>query len=189
MIQIVAMTILSILVFAGIPLTFWLGRRPLQTALASERNEVGAANSLVEELTRALQSSNDSRGEFERQAKKAVAEELTQARFAAQDWERRATEYRDSIAGILKERDAWNRLYDEQSIAHGNAQAVMMDSIGYLERKLRDAGSPVILPNVIRETQELYRDRHIEPVLQRTGGNLVAPRLSQGQTMSDQEQK
>ncbi|HMG13068.1 MAG TPA: hypothetical protein VK571_07830 [Gemmatimonadaceae bacterium] len=189
MIQFAALTILSILVFAGIPVTFWISRKPLQAEIVLARKRAADLDDLATELTDALKTSNDSRGEFERQAKKAVAEELNQARFAAQDWERRATEYRDSIEGILKERDTWNRLYDEQSIAHGNAQAVMMDSIGYLERKLKDAGIPVILPNVVRETQELYRDRHIEPVLQRTGGNLVAPRPSQGQTMSDQEQK
>jgi len=186
---VVLLTALNILIFAGIPLTFWLSRRPLLRVLERACRAAEASGDLVTELTVALNTSNASRAEFERQAKKAVADEIAQARFQAQDWERRANEYRDTIAGVLEERNSWNRLYDEQSIAHGNAQAVMMDAIGHLERKLKEAGRSVILPPIIRETQELYRSRHIEPVLERTGGTAVAQRLSQGQTMSAQEQK
>jgi len=186
MMQIATVVVLSLLVFSGIPLIFWLARRPLIRELAAARGE---SRGLIAELTQALRDATDSRLEFERQTKKAVADELASARFEAQDWQRRAVEYRESIQGVLNERNAWNKMYDEQSIAHGNAQAVMMDAIGFLERKLKEAGSPVILPNIIRETQELYRERHVEPVLQRTGGATVARGLSQGQTMSDQEQK
>jgi hypothetical protein len=168
---------------------YWLSRRPVLGRLTQAEREIFQRGKLIEELTAALRTSNESRVEFERQVQKAVADELEAARFAAKDWERRATEYRDSNAGIIGERDAWNRLYDEQSIGHGNAQAMMMDAIQHLQRKLRDAGVTVALPPIIRETQELYRERHVEPALARTGGTTVARGPSQGQTMSDQDQK
>src|ERR1043166_10172697 len=149
----VLLTVFSGAIFTGILVTvaYWVIWQPLLQDLARARKAAAAAADLVTELTVALNTSNASRAEFERQAKKAVADELAQARFQAQDWERRANEYRDTIAGVLEERNSWNRLYDEQSIAHGNAQAVMMDAIGHLERKLKEAGRSVILPPIIRE--------------------------------------
>jgi len=83
--------------------------------------------------------------------------------------ERRARENHDTIASVLQQRDQWSKLYDEQSIAHGNAQAIMMDAIAFLERKLAAAGVNVTLPPIVRETQALYLDRHVTPVLERSG--------------------
>lgn len=154
----------------------------LQTA----RKETSASGDLVVELTQALNLLNGNRADYERQVRSEVAVELTQAQAAARDALRRAGEYQGVIEGVLNERNSWNRLYDEQTIAHGNAQAIMMDAIGFLERKLREAGVNVELPPVVRETQALYLDRHVNPVLQRTEAAKAQPPPSQGQTMSAQ---
>lgn len=113
--------------------------------------------------------------------------QLTRTSGESLDWERKASEYRNTIGGVLVERDNWNRLYDEQSIGHGNAQAIMMDAITFLQRKLQAAGVEVQLPDVVRETQELYRERHIAPTLQRTGAAPMQRAPRQDQTMSEPE--
>lgn len=168
---------------------WWLGRRPLAIRLAKMTYRCSEANETVGELAAALNDLNASRVEFEGQVRRVVASELGAARAAAVDWERRAEEYRGTIQGVLKERDNWNKLYDEQSIGHGNAQAVMMDAIGHLVRLLRKAGVDPKLPAIIQETQDLYRERHVEPALQRTGGAIGGLPVSKDQTMSAQDQK
>ncbi len=164
-------------------------RQPVLMRLTKAEREIFQQRKLIEELTDSLRESNDSRVEFENATRRAVASEFAVANFTARDWERRAKEYEGVIAGVLKERDEWNRLYDEQSIGHGNAQAVMMDAISFLERENKKAGSTVELHPVIRETQKLYYERHVAPALERTGGAIVPPRSSQGQTMSAQDPK
>jgi len=102
-----------------------------------------------------------------------LTEQLKRTTLDLEDAERRVLENRDAIASALKQRDQWGRLYDEQAIAHGNAQAMMMGAIEMLERKLSGAGVSVELPPVIRETQALYLERHVTPVLDRLGTPAV----------------
>lgn len=89
------------------------------------------------------------------------------------DQERRSEERRLVIERVLQERDTWQNLYSDQAIAHGNAQAVMMDAVEFLERKLRQAGITVNLPDIIRHTQANYVDRHVEPLLRSSVATAV----------------
>lgn len=132
----------------------WAARRPLQIDLTRARKEGAAAAALGAELTHALELSN------------AAA---TLALRQGKEWERKAGEYRDAIEGILKERDTWNQLYDQQTIAHGNAQAIMMSVIGHLHQRLVRAGIEVTLPDAVHEVHVAFLENHVAPVLQRTG--------------------
>jgi len=95
--------------------------------------------------------------------------QLTQTTRERQDYQRRAEEYRSRIEGILKERDTWCSLYDEQSIAHGNAQAMMMSGLAELHHRLAAAGLGVEVPSIIREAHEEFVERHVRPALERSG--------------------
>jgi hypothetical protein len=89
--------------------------------------------------------------------------------------ERKASEYLDRIRGIIEERDKWERLYHEQSIGHGNAQAVMMGYIGHLERQLMQHGVEAKAPAVIQEIHDLYIERHVSPALNAAANTPPAP--------------
>lgn len=107
----------------------------------------------------------------------ATIEQLTQQlldtdRLRA-EYERRANEYRSTNEGILNERNQWVKIHTEETAAHGNAQAVMMDAIHFLASKLQRAGVAFELPAIIQETQQLYIERYIEPVIKRTGMSVV----------------
>lgn len=103
----------------------------------------------------------------------ALTEQLQRTTAECVDWERRAEENRKTIERVLKERDGWCRLYDDQSIGHGNAQVIMMDAISYLEQKLKAVGIDAKLNPIVRETQALYYSEHVAPALKRTGAEVV----------------
>lgn len=85
-------------------------------------------------------------------------------------WEKKALSYQNCIEGILNEKETWIKLYNEQVIAHGNAQTCMMDAIGFLQIKLeRATGKQVTLPPIIDEARQAYLDNHVNPTLERTG--------------------
>src|SRR5882724_134708 len=66
-----------------------------------------------------------------------LAQELE---FAKQRWteeETRAQSFSKIVAGILHERDDWRDLYFANSIAHGNAQGMMMSFIEHQQQALK----------------------------------------------------
>jgi hypothetical protein len=144
-----------------------LSERVQVTRLTSERSLALKEASDLADLVRQLTVQLNETIETSEKRHQATLEAGTRQ---IDDWKRRAEEYRVTVESVLKQRDQWCDLYNEQSIGHGNAQAIMMDAIAFLERKLRQAGVEVTLPPVVRETQELYRDRHVEPALAHTGG-------------------
>lgn len=87
------------------------------------------------------------------------------ARAQWEDWEKKAESFRSFNAGILNERDTWQRLYSEQSVAHGNAQAIMMGAIEYMGKKLTTAGIPFQVPSVLEEVRQDFVRNHVTPVL------------------------
>lgn len=102
-----------------------------------------------------------------------IQEQLTHATAQWSDWERKAGEYHHVIAGILKEKQVWIDLYNDSVIAHGNAQTAMMDTIGHLHTQLTRAGVVVPLPPMIDEARELFLERHVNPVVLKTGTPVI----------------
>lgn len=102
-----------------------------------------------------------------------LTRQLEQTTAHMLDWQRRTEENRQAIERVLKERDAGWKLYDEQAIAHGNAQVMMMNWISHLERRLLAYGVQMPLPEIIRETQALYLQEHVDPVIARAGVAVV----------------
>lgn len=102
----------------------------------------------------------------------ASHEKLHEARQVAehcrlqwQEWERKANGFQGINAGILAERDKWQHLYFDQSVAHGNAQAMMMSTIDYMAGKLRQAGIEVPIPKVLAEVQQEFISQHVTRLL------------------------
>ncbi len=102
-----------------------------------------------------------------------LTRQLEQTTRERNDFRRREEERRLSIEGILKERDDVWKMHDEQTIAHGNAQVLMMSGIAYLHEKLRQHGVTVEMPSIIQETHDLYVQEHVNPVLVRSGTQAV----------------
>lgn len=143
---------IGILLSVTIPACLALGSAlgPKLAVLLAKR-ETARMAALVQDLTRQLQRTLAERNDFER----------------------RAEENRKTIETVLKERDGWIELYDKQSIGHGNAQAIMMDAIGYLEAQLSAAGVTVELPGIVRQTQDQYLMAHVLPAVKRSGSTVI----------------
>ncbi len=154
----------------GLLLGYWLAPRAEIWARATRG---------VRQMVKVLKSTTDQLVSLRQQL---VATDALRA-----DWERRASEYRATNQGILEEKQIWIKLHEEESAAHGNAQACMMDAIQFLEQKLRALGHEVVLPQVIRETQQLYTDRYLEPLIQHSGLRVIrrdGPAAETADTMS-----
>lgn len=102
----------------------------------------------------------------------ASHEKLHEARQVAEhcrlqweEWECKAKGYQSINSGILTERDSWQHLYFDQSVGHGNAQAMMMSTIDYMGSKLRQAGIEVPVPRLLAEVQQEFTRQHVTPVL------------------------
>lgn len=54
-----------------------------------------------------------------------------------QDEKKKAEEYFQKIEGVLKERDQWRELYNDQAAGHHNAQVRMLQTIASLVRQYR----------------------------------------------------
>lgn len=64
--------------------------------------------------------------------------------------ERRAEEYFTTIEEVLKERDTWKTLYEDQARGHQNAQNLMMRQITTLVNMYqRETKKPVRLPPIL----------------------------------------
>jgi hypothetical protein len=96
------------------------------------------------------------------------------------DWEQKAESYRSLNAGILDERDKWQHMYQEQSAAHGNAQAIMMGAIDYMGRKLDAAGVKFQIPAILEEVRAQFIHNHVTPMLRDAASTVhQQPALSQ----------
>jgi hypothetical protein len=95
----------------------------------------------------------------------ATREAFEHCRDQWEEWERKAESYRSLNSSILNERDKWQHLYGEQSVAHGNAQAMMMGTIEYMGKKLTRSGISFQIPAVLEEVRQQYIENHVTPVL------------------------
>jgi hypothetical protein len=110
-----------------------------------------------------------------------AARQLQELDKVRADWQSRAETRAQHIVGLRAEADTWIRLHREETVGHGNAQVIMMDSVSFLERRLHQArikypDDPIFqieLPAIVRETQSLYTGRFLEPVLKDTGGLVI----------------
>lgn len=105
-------------------------------------------------------------------ADKKRQEDRESLEFATRRWgdsEIRLESLQKAIVGILKERDDWVRLYSEQSIAHGNAQTLMMDWIERQRFQLKKLGHELSTPAVITQVRDDFLTEHVNPTLERTG--------------------
>ena len=151
-------------------LTFVLGYwiAPKAKAWLVQRGQ----NSLIAELQASLEG---------------VTRQLEQTDRECSDWQRRAREYLAKIEGVLQEKSTWENLHIEETIAHGNAQVIMMDVIARAERALQKAGVKFEVPDVVLLTQQLYADRYLDPVIRSTGTPVIRreqPAASSPATMS-----
>lgn len=96
---------------------------------------------------------------------KQAREAFEHCRQQWEEWERKAESFRSINSSILDERDKWQHLYGEQSVAHGNAQAIMMGAIEYMGKKLAMAGIPFQVPAVLEEVRQHFIQNHVTPVL------------------------
>lgn len=78
---------------------------------------------------------------------------------------RRVRGFSETVESVLKQRGNWEDLYSRQAIEHGNAQALMMETIGYLQFQLRENKIDVTVPPLLKEVQALYQEEHVFPVL------------------------
>lgn len=152
----ILLSVTTLAFVAGYKLAFRAAQRDLSS-------KVAAAAKAASEL--ALDGSAELLREVTEQLQRTLAER--------NDFERRAEENRKTIETVLKERDGWIELYDKQSIGHGNAQAIMMDAIGYLEAQLSAAGVTVELPGIVRQTQDQYLMAHVLPAVKRSGSTVI----------------
>lgn len=110
-----------------------------------------------------------------------LAAQLTRTTAERQDATRKAEEYRALNESVLRQRDQWTKLYDQQAISHGNAQVWMLEELERLVRQLRSHGVQAKVSPAIREAHGLFLQEHVNPVLARTGietvhqGNPPAP--------------
>jgi len=110
-----------------------------------------------------------------------LASQLTRTTAEGQDATRKAEEYRALNESVMKQRDQWTKLYDQQAISHGNAQVWMLEELDRLVRQLRHHGVQAEVSPAIRQAHGLFLEEHVNPVLARTGietvhqGNLVTP--------------
>jgi hypothetical protein len=75
----------------------------------------------------------------------------------------KVSRYFAKISDFERERDGWQKLYHEQSIGHGNAQALMMGTIENLARQLHAKGVRAQIPKVLHEIREEFIGKHEMP--------------------------
>lgn len=94
-----------------------------------------------------------------------LSEEVLSLRAIVEDERGQKGRFQSKIAEVTEERDQWVTLYHEQSIGHGNAQTIMMETIEIQARALRARGIKVTIPSVIQQLRDDFRSQHEEPAL------------------------
>lgn len=98
-----------------------------------------------------------------RGANSELGQELKSLHLMLQDERLKSQRYFEKISGIAKERDEWLKLYTDQSIAHGNAQNMMLNTIEHLSRQLSAHGIKHKVPGIINEVRAEYVSKHESP--------------------------
>lgn len=92
--------------------------------------------------------------------------ELERAREVAQAERDKSSRYFTKISDFERERDDWQKRYTLQSIGHGNAQSLMMQTIDGMARQLQSKGVKVKIPKVLHAVREEFLATHELPARQ-----------------------
>ncbi len=133
----------------GYPLLLVLYTRRLAKAMAAEK--VAAAEAFMTGTKLMAEQLADLTIEVER------AREATEAERA------KGVRYFHKISDFETERTKWQELYYTQSIGHGNAQQLMMNTIEDLARKLQKLGVRAHIPRVLQAVRDDYLSEHEMP--------------------------
>lgn len=98
-----------------------------------------------------------------RQRVSDLTSELERAREVAQDERSKRERYFEKISDFERERSRWQKSYYEQSIGHGNAQELMMNTIEGLATQVKALGGRPKIPNVIHAVREEFIGQHELP--------------------------
>ena len=91
--------------------------------------------------------------------------EVERARDVAGDERARTARYFEKITDFERERTTWQTSYYEQSLGHGNAQQLMINTIETLARQLQENGVRPQIPKIIYAIREEYQTQHEMPAL------------------------
>lgn len=124
------------------PLLWWWGRSQKQRDL--EQLKQGAMAILTDQVA-------------------ALQHQIEAARLEAQAERDKSSRYLGKCQDFESERDEFYRLYTSQSIGHGNAQNLMMQTIDRLAQQLQAKGVRVQIPKVLHVVREEFREQHEMP--------------------------
>ena len=140
------------------PLWWWWGRRQRDQDL--EQLKRGAMGILTDQLG-------------------ALQQQIEAARLEAQTERDKSSRYFAKCQDFEKERDEFQHLYTTQSIGHGNAQNLMMQTIERLAQQLQQKGVRAQIPKVLHVVREEFREHHEIPALALTQAAKAQAPLSE----------
>lgn len=92
-----------------------------------------------------------------------AAQVLDEMRLELLKERKRSGEYLDKIEEVLKERDGWRDLYNDQASGHDNAQQLMIRQIEYAAQVyLRDTGKHLRLDPLVETVRQDWCGSHGE---------------------------
>ena len=97
------------------------------------------------------------------QGTQTLATELGATQVALQTARDEKERYYLQIAEFERQRNGWHKLYIEQTIGHGNAQVLMMETIDKMGRALSDRGIKFRIPRVLHEVRAEFLETHEMP--------------------------
>lgn len=68
------------------------------------------------------------------------------------------------LLDMQSQRDQWQKLYMDQGAAHGNAQALMMETIERLFRTLQTHGIKCTLSPILQQVRSEFLEKHELPI-------------------------
>lgn len=142
----------------GYPVGFLIARRGLKLAIIAGREN--AAAQLKEEFERTFMEGT-----------RLVAEEcaalkiqVENARENAGASEAKADRYFIKISDFERQSSAWQKLYYDQTLGHGNAQEMMMSTIEALAQQLQSMNVRPRIPSILHALRSEYLSAHEMPV-------------------------
>ena len=94
---------------------------------------------------------------------RVMAQRLGAAEVAREEARAQKDRYFEKISEFEKQRNDWHRLYVEQSIGHGNAQNLMMDTIEQMGKVLSANRIRFQIPRVLHEVRAEFLEKYEMP--------------------------
>ncbi len=89
--------------------------------------------------------------------------QLGAAQVAIEEARAQKDRYFQTITEFEKQRNSWHQLYVDQSIGHGNAQNLMMDTIEQMGKVLSSKGVRFQIPRVLHEVRAEFLEKYEMP--------------------------